>query len=193
MASPSASSPSFDALSVRHRAFLRAYTLSRDAKAAAIEAGYAEASAAVTGFRILERDDIKAALAEHEAALNDQHSDDLARVLDELRAIAFGGMADFVRITPDGDPMIDMSAATPAMLNTLESVELEDFVDGRGDNARSVRKVKIKRLDKLGALKLLGQHYGLGNKREEEATDRLTQALMDICKRGSSQPIGKGR
>ena len=38
---------------------------------------------------------------------------------------------------------------------------VEDFTDGRGDNARNVRRVKIKTLDKLNALDKLGKYLGM--------------------------------
>jgi len=37
----------------------------------------------------------------------------------------------------------------------------EDFTDGRGEDARDVRRVKIKLLDKLGALQQIGRHLGM--------------------------------
>ena len=37
----------------------------------------------------------------------------------------------------------------------------EDFVNGRGDDAREVRRVKFKLADKIAALEKLGRHLGM--------------------------------
>lgn len=181
------------ALKPQHRQFLREWLVCRHGEKAALAAGYAERSARSTASTILAREDVRAAIAEAEGKLQATHEDELERILDELRRIAFGGLGDFLRVTPDGDPFIDLSRASREDLNTLDSAEIEDFTDGRGENARDVRRVKIKRADRLKALELLGKHFGLGNRREEEAVDRLTQAVREIAQRGSAMPIGQGR
>lgn len=181
------------ALRPQHRQFLREWLILRHGEKAALAAGYAARSARVQASTILAREDVRAAIAEAEGKLQATHEDELERILDELRRIAFGGLGDFLRITPDGDTFIDLSRASREDLNTLDSTEIEDYVEGRGENARNVRRVKIKRADRLKALELLGKHFGLGNRREEEAVDRLTQAVREIAQRGSAMPIGQGR
>lgn len=193
MEPPETLSPAMAALKPQHRKFLREWLVLRHGEKAALAAGYAERSARSTASTILAREDVRAAIAEAEGRLQEIHEDELERILDELRRIAFGGLGDFLRITPDGDPYIDLSRASREDLNTLDSTEIEDYVEGRGENARNVRRVKIKRADRLKALELLGKHFGLGNRREEEAVDRLTQAVREIAQRGSAMPIGQGR
>lgn len=82
-------------------------------------------------------------------------------VFDELVKIGFANMNDFMRITHDGDPAIDLSALTRDQAAALQSVTVEDFKDGRGDDARDVRKITIKLHDKRAALVDLGKHFGL--------------------------------
>jgi len=83
------------------------------------------------------------------------------RVVNELAKIAFASMGDFVTLTASGDPYIDLSKATPDQLAALSEVTVEDFTDGRGDDARDVRRVKIKLGNKHGALVDLGKHLGI--------------------------------
>lgn len=84
-----------------------------------------------------------------------------AEVLEEIRRVAFANMADYMRAGPDGDPVLDFSALTREQAACLVEVSVEDFKDGRGDDARDVRRVKFKLADKLGALGMLGKHFGL--------------------------------
>lgn len=113
----------------------------------------------------------------------------LDRVLERYAEIAFAGMSKFLRISPDGDPIIDLSKCSEAELDLLAETTTEDFSEGRGEDSRNVRRVKIKMLDTMKALEALGKHLGMGDKARNETTDRLTEALMQINARGSAAPI----
>ena len=45
---------------------------------------------------------------------------------------------------PAGDPYLDFSALTRDQGSLLSEVTVEDFVDGRGEAARAVKRVKFK-------------------------------------------------
>ena len=45
----------------------------------------------------------------------------------------------------------------------ISEVQTEDYVDGRGEDARSVKKVKVKMHDKLRALDAMAKHVGIGS------------------------------
>lgn len=85
------------------------------------------------------------------------------QVLVELARLGFANMTDFLRVTPEGDAWIDLSVLEqrPELGALLQEVTVEDFVDGRGENARDVRRVKIKLHSKLDALGKLAQYFGL--------------------------------
>ena len=61
-------------------------------------------------------------------------------------------MADYMKSTPQGDPYLDFSALTRDQAAALSEVTVEDFLDHRGEEARSVRRVKFKLHDKQAAL-----------------------------------------
>jgi phage terminase small subunit len=69
-------------------------------------------------------------------------------VLEELSRIARANMADYMRVDPQGDPVLDFSQLTRDQAAALAEVTVEDFLDGRGEDAREVRKVKFKLADK---------------------------------------------
>ena len=51
----------------------------------------------------------------------------------------------------------ELSELTPGQAAALREVTVETFTDGKGADAREVRRVKFKLADKLGALLQLGR------------------------------------
>jgi phage terminase small subunit len=115
----------------------------------------------VIGHEILTKPDIAAAIekAKAERAERTRLTGDM--VVDELRKIGFANMADYMKSTPQGDPYLDFSSLTRDQTAALSEVTVEDFLDHRGDEARSVRRVKFKLHDKQAALGSLGRHLGI--------------------------------
>ena len=70
----------------------------------------------------------------------------------ELTKLGFANMLDYMRIGEDGDPFVDLSALTRAMAAGLIAFKCEDFKDGRGEDARDVRRIEIKMADKVRPL-----------------------------------------
>jgi phage terminase small subunit len=81
--------------------------------------------------------------------------------LEELTRIARANMQDYMRIGPDGDPVLDYSKLTRDQAAALQEVTVDTYTDGRGDDAREVKRIKFKLADKLRALELIGKHNAL--------------------------------
>ena len=82
-------------------------------------------------------------------------------MVNELRKIAGANMADYMKANPAGDPYLDFSALTRDQTAALHEVTVEAYVDGRGEDARDVKRVKFKLYDKRAALVDLGRHLGI--------------------------------
>src|ERR1700756_3816263 len=104
-------------------------------------------------------------------------------VLVELSRIGRANMLDYVRIGSDGDPVLDWSRLQRDRAAALIEVTVEDFVNGRGENASEVCKVRFKLASKIDALELLGKHHKLYVERHEHEhggvglADRLAAAI----------------
>jgi hypothetical protein len=65
-------------------------------------------------------------------------------------------------------------------------VTVEKFMDGRGEDAREVRRIRFKLINKIDALELLGKHHKLYIERHEHEfirnglADRLAAALARV-------------
>jgi phage terminase small subunit len=81
-------------------------------------------------------------------------------IKEQLVILAKGARVN--KVTPAGDPYIDLSDATHDELSTLKSTQVEEYMEGRGEDARVVKKIKVETYDRLSAVKELAKIHGLG-------------------------------
>lgn len=155
------------ALNERQRRFVDEYLKDLNATQAAIRAGYSKKTSEQTASRLLSFVKVKEAIAE--AMKNREKRTEITqdKVLRELAKIGFANMADYMKAGADGDPYLDFSKLTPDQAAALVEVTVEDFKDGRGEDARDVRRVKFKLADKRAALVDIGKHLGMFKDRVE--------------------------
>jgi phage terminase small subunit len=140
------------------------------------DAGYRAANdevARVNAGKLLRLSHVKAAVASARGVLREKFecsAEDIAR---ELHKLAFANMADFLRVTPQGDPFIDLSTLTRDRAAALTEATVEDFTDGRGENAREVRRVRVKLADKRSSLMDLARLLGYGKPERLEHEHRV--------------------
>lgn len=172
-------------LTARQEAFARAYVANGyQAIPAAREAGYAKPDP--QAFQVLGSRRVQARIAELAAdaqALADQRRADAvmsaAETLERLTRLGRASLANLIHVTPDGDPFVDISKAGPNEREALAEATIEDFVAGRGEDAREVRRVRVKLHPKLSALEALAKHHGLLTERVELTADASTAALLE--------------
>jgi phage terminase small subunit len=83
------------------------------------------------------------------------------RVLEELAKIAFANMADFMTVGASGEPVLNWRNLTHDQAAALQEVTVDEYIEGRGDNARQVRRVKFKLAPKQPALEKIGIELGM--------------------------------
>jgi phage terminase small subunit len=166
-------------MSPKQQRFIDEYLVDLNAAAAARRAGYSARTARAIGYEHLTKPHIQAALTEAMNARARRTEITADRVLQELALIGFANMADYMRAGPAGDPVLDFSALTRDQAAALVEVTVEDFVDGRGEDARAVRRVKFKLADKRAALVDMGKHLGMFIERIKDETERPAIILGD--------------
>lgn len=155
------------ALNERQRRFVDEYLIDLNATKAAIRAGYSAKTARQIGQQNLSKLDIQEAIAEAMKSREKRTEVSQDKVLRELAKIGFANMADYMKAGADGDPYLDFSKLTKDQAAALVEVTVEDFKDGRGEDARDVRRVKFKLADKRAALVDIGKHLGMFKDRVE--------------------------
>lgn len=157
------------ALTAKQARFVEEYLIDLNATQAAIRAGYSAKTAGQQGERLLKNVEVAAAVAEAQQARSARTEITQDAVLRELAKIGFANMQDYMRAGPDGDPYLDFSDLTRDQAAALAEVTVEDFKDGRGEDARDVRRVKFKLADKRAALVDIGKHLGMFKDRVEHS------------------------
>lgn len=148
-------------LTPKQARFVEEYLVDLNATQAATRAGYSARTANEQGCRLLANASVADAIAAAQAERSRRTEITADRVVEELAKIGFANMADYMKATPDGDPYLDFSALTREQAAALQEVTVEDFKDGRGEDARDVKRVKFKLADKRAALVDLGRHLGI--------------------------------
>lgn len=141
--------------------FVDEYLIDLNATQAAIRAGYSAKTAEWIGPQLLGKTHVAEAIAERMKARAKRTGISQDMVLRELAKIGFANMGDYMKPGADGDPFLDFSQLTRDQSAALAEVTVEDFKDGRGEDARDVRRIKFKLADKKGALVDIGRHLGM--------------------------------
>lgn len=152
------------ALCGKQQRFVDEYLIDRNGAQAYIRAGYKaknEEVAAVMASRLLRNDKVKKAIEAGEAELAERTKITQDMVMNELAKIGFSNMLDYVTPTDGGDLLPDFSAVTRDQAAAISELTVEEYVEGRGDDARNVKRTKFKLSDKRAALVDMGKHLGM--------------------------------
>jgi phage terminase small subunit len=123
-------------------------------------------SVAREGHRLLKHPKIAPFLAEAEARARaalveaaNRYAVSRERNVAELARMAYASMKDYTRLV-GSERVVDLSEATDDQLRALQEITVEDYLVGRGKDARQVRRTKIKLADKQGAIERLNKMFG---------------------------------
>ncbi|EMG53151.1 terminase small subunit [Ochrobactrum sp. CDB2] len=156
-------------LTPKQERFVAEYLIDLNATQAAIRAGYSEKTAQQQGSRLLLNVVVQEAIAKGQNKTAEKLEITKDRIVEELAKIGFSNMLDYMRSGSDGDPYLDFSNLTREQAAALSEVTVEDFKDGRGEDARDVRRIKFKLNDKKGALVDLAKMLGFMVEKHEHS------------------------
>ncbi len=114
-----------------------------------------EAAAKTAFTRLLKKADFAARIAELMAAAADSAVMSLNDVLVELSLLGRSNVKHIAAVFPHGD----LGALTDEQAATIKSVVIDTYMDGAGDDAREVKRVRVELHDKRGALAELRDHH----------------------------------
>lgn len=158
-----------DELTAQKLRFIDEYMIDLNGKQAAIRAGYSERTAESQASRLLRSVKVQAEVSKRQAERAERCEITADKVLKELAMLGFANMKNYMRTGSNGDPYLDFSNLTEEQTAALQEVTVEDYIDGRGEDAREVKRVKFKLADKRAALVDIGKHLGMFKERVEHS------------------------
>lgn len=147
------------ALTPKQARFVDEYLIDLNATQAAIRAGYSAKRADAIGHENLRKPEIADAISERMKARSERTEITQDRVLAELAKIAFADQRKVMTWGPDGVRLRDSVELTDDEAAIVSEVSETTSKDGGS--------LKLKTHDKVGALKLLGDHLGMWKQKIE--------------------------
>jgi phage terminase small subunit len=187
-------------LSLRQARFAAEYVIDLNGEKAAIRAGYSPKTAKFQASRLLTNVNLQVELSRLQAERARRTELSADWVLRRLIPLADANMADYMRADPiSGDPYFDFSRLTRDQTAALQEVTVDSYVEGRGDDARKVKRVRFKLADKRAALVDIGRHLGMfTDKHEVTGKDgaplmpaepsKVALVLLNILSRARPEP-----
>tara|TARA_Y100000310_G_scaffold67277_1_gene62581 strand:- start:23445 stop:23975 length:531 start_codon:yes stop_codon:yes gene_type:complete len=141
--------------------FAREWLVDFDGANAARRAGYAQKAAKQVAYELLQVPEVQALIAKGitERAKRIEVTQDA--VVSELAKIGFANFLDFMEVQSDGSAVVNLKDLTRDEAAAISEIVIDEFKDGRGEDARDVKRIRLKLLDKRGALVDLGRHLRL--------------------------------
>jgi phage terminase small subunit len=88
-------------------------------------------------------------------------------VLLRLIELGFSNMGDYVQVLDSGDPVHDFTKLDRSKWGAVQELTVDRYSEGRGEDAREVKRVKFKLYDPRGAVVDVGKHLGMWPNRIE--------------------------
>jgi phage terminase small subunit len=142
----------------RWKLFAHEYVVDLNGSRAAIAAGYSEKGAHVRASELLRNRKVKDLIDQLTAERAKKLGLSADRILEELGRMAFANMLDYVGVQEGGDAYVDLSKLTREQAASIQEITVDEYTEGRGDQARQVKRTRFKLADKRGSLELLGKH-----------------------------------
>jgi phage terminase small subunit len=146
-------------LTPKQSRFVDEYMVDFNATRAAIRAGYSAKTAQPASSRLLSKVMISEEVGRRKEELAKQVPPE--RIVRELARIGFANISDYMRQVGDNDLVPDLRSCTREQMAAVQEIIVEEYTEGKGENARPVKRVRFKLHDKRAALVDLGRHVGL--------------------------------
>ena len=152
--------------------FAEGISLGLPKREAAIRAGYSERSAHVAASRLLKNAKVLALIRGTAKKAAKATGITVQRVLQELEPLAFSNIGDFLKLLPNGGVVLDWSKVPEGAMRAVSEITQEEYLEGKGDDARLVRRTKFKLHSKIAALEMLAKHLLMYPTRKVEVPGR---------------------
>lgn len=150
-----------EATLARYAAFADAYVLSNNATESAIHAGYARKSAHAEGCRLLTNVKVQVLVlaAQQKLAKKNELTRDM--IIGEYRKLAFSNIRFYMAVLTGEDVAGAVEALTDEQTAAIAEITVERWREGKGEDAVTKTKTKLKMYSKKDALDSLARIFGM--------------------------------
>jgi phage terminase small subunit len=152
---------------IREGIFAREYVIDLNGARAAIAAGYSERGADVAAVRMLGNARVKQLVADLVKVRTQKLDINADEVLAEIRRLAMSNILDYMRTQENGMAYVDFSKLTREQAAAIQEITVDEWIEGKGEDQRRVRRTRFKLADKRASLELLGRYLKLFNEKVE--------------------------
>lgn len=154
-------------LNMKQQAFITEYLLDFNATQAAIRAGYSPRTACEQGYDLLRRPHVAEALTELSRKQLAKASITAERLIEEYAVLGFSDMRNYIRFDEKGDVYLDWANMPPEATKAIQEITQDVYMDGKGEDARQVKRTKFKLHAKQPSLDSLAERFWPATKRFE--------------------------
>ena len=152
-------------------------------------------TARACGSRLLTDANIQARVAELQLRGATRTEITIAQCVQELARIGFANMSDYIKTQEDGSAYVDLANLTREQAAAIQEITTEEYKDGRGEDGRDIKRVKIKLADKRAPLVDILRHLGGFIDRQEVGAPgefaRMTDAELREAVRRDAEEISR--
>jgi phage terminase small subunit len=158
--------------------FAREYVIGLNGTRAAIASGYSPNGAEVTASRLLRNTKVQRLINRLLAKRFSKLDLKAEQIIEELARLAFSNMMDYIRVNGEGDAYLDFSKLTRDQAAPIQEITSEVYTEGKGGEAREVKRTKFKLSDKAKSLELLGRHLKMFETEADGAKPEIKVVLI---------------
>ena len=114
-------------------------------------------TSAMRGHILYKLPHVKAYVEDENRRTLERYKYDADKIKAKLAEMLFGTMGSFLKKNAAGEVYLDLNDATEMELAMVQEATVETYMDGKGEDARPVKSVKIKLISRVQAAELLGK------------------------------------
>jgi phage terminase small subunit len=166
-------------LTAKQELFIQEYLVDLNAKQAAIRAGYSENTAEQQGSRLLSNVKVAAAVEEAKAERLERTKFNADKILIHLSEITEADIGD---ILDEQDCFLPVKQWPKIWRQMLTGMDVRKEFEGRGDDREHVANtIKVKFLDRLKGIEMIGKHVDVQAWKEKVELDTPLVIVKDLA------------
>lgn len=167
--------------------FIEEYLIDGNASKAAVRAGYSAKNSEKVGWEVLQIPAVREAIEAKRAEVAKKFELTRERLVGEYVKIGFADPSKYFKVDENGLPYIDMRDMGSDDWAAVASVQTEEAKDGKGPDARDIKKSKVTLSCKKSALDSIAKIMGWSTERvqhlylqDETVYNAFTDAIGEL-------------